>query len=243
MNTIKNETNYFSKKGFVKIKLEKNTLKYFLKLKKNIKHKFKKNFKNNSFENFHKSVSFSEINEVRIKMIDFINKEKYLKDSIYKSVQPFLENSLGPDIIVQKNINMGIQMPHDSNRPPFHKDTPHSSNHELVIWIPLVNCYKTMCMHMFDRKFREKAVSLFSSKKKDRFEKFAKIYGSLIDVNFGEAIIFSADNFHNIPINKTNDTRWSINIRFKNLYTPYGERNILDYFEIIKMSCVTKLLN
>ena len=46
--------------------------------------------------------------------------------------------------------------------------------HELVIWIPLVNCYKTMCMHMFDRKFREKAVSLFSSKKKDRFEKFAK---------------------------------------------------------------------
>ena len=145
--------------------------------------------------------------------------------------------------IVQKNINMGIQMPHDSNRPPFHKDTPHSSNHELVIWIPLVNCYKTMCMHMFDRKFREKAVSLFSSKKKDRFEKFAKIYGSLIDVNFGEAIIFSADNFHNIPINKTNDTRWSLNIRFKNLYTPYGERNILDYFEIIKMSCVTKLLN
>ena len=59
MNNLNNETNYFSKKGFVKIKLEKNTLKYFSKLKKNIKHKFKNNFKNNSFEKFHKSVSFN----------------------------------------------------------------------------------------------------------------------------------------------------------------------------------------
>lgn len=243
MNQLKSQMNFFSKKGFVKIRLEKNTLKYYLKLKKNIEVKFKKEFKKKSFEKFHEAVSISRINDVRIKMIQFINKQNSLKKDIYKSIQPFLDNSLGPDIIVQKDVNMAIQMPNDYNRPPFHKDTPHSSNHELVIWVPLVNCYKTMCMHMFDKKYKEKAMHLFHGKKKDRYDKFAEKYGSLIDVKFGEAIIFSADNFHYINVNKTKDTRWSLNIRFKNLFTPYGERNVLDYFEIIKMSCITKLLN
>ncbi len=243
MDKLKSLTEEFSKKGYVKIKLQKNSLKYFNKLKKNIKIKFKNKFKKKSFEKFHESISFLEINDIRIKIIEFMNKQNYIKKGIYESVQPFLDASLGPDIIIQKGINMAIQMPNDSKRPPFHRDTPHSSNHELVVWIPLVHCRKTMCMHMFDKKYNKKAISLFKGKNKNRFEKFAEKYGDLIDVKFGEAIIFSADNFHNIPINKTKDTRWSLNIRFKNLYTPYGERNILDYFEIIKISCVTKFLN
>ena len=44
-------------------------------------------------------------------------------------------------------------------------------------------------------------------------------------------------------INETKKTRWSLNIRFKNLFTPFGERNLLDYFEILKTSPITNLLN
>ena len=48
------------------------------------------------------------------------------------------------DIIVQKNVNLAIQMPNDTSRPLFHKDTPLSSKYEVVLWIPLVDCSKSI---------------------------------------------------------------------------------------------------
>ena len=236
----------FSKKGFIKIKLDKKYINTYKDLKNLVKKRFSKSFKDNSFENFHYNVNFEEINNIRMKIIKTINTKQDLKKNIYLSGKSFLDNALGADIVVQKNINLAIQMPYDTSRPLFHKDTPLSSKYEIVFWIPLVDCKKTMCMTMIDKKYHDEADNLFNNVNKNSeniFEKFSKKKGTYIPVKFGEAIIFSADNFHFIPINKTKKTRWSLNLRFKNLFTPYGERNLLDYFEILKTSPITNLLN
>tara|TARA_B100001121_G_scaffold303806_1_gene318278 strand:- start:2249 stop:2986 length:738 start_codon:yes stop_codon:yes gene_type:complete len=236
----------FTKKGFVKIKLDKKYMHSYKTLKNNIRKNFPKNFKKNKFENLHDVISFNEINSLRMKIIKNINTEKNLKKNIYLSAKSFLDQLLGADIIVQKNINLAIQMPHDTSRPLFHKDTPLSSKYEVVVWIPLVDCDKSMCMTMIDKKHHDEANKLFDNLNKNsdfKFEKFSKLKGSNFPVKFGEALIFSTDNFHYIPINETKKTRWSLNIRFKNLFTPFGERNLLDYFEILKTSPITNLLN
>ena len=65
----------------------------------------------------------------------------------------------------------------------------------------------------------------------------------LLDVKFGEALIFWTNNFHYIPVNQEKKTRWSLNLRYKNLFTQYGTKNLLDYYDILKISPITKLLN
>ena len=143
-NNLDKIENQFFKKGFVKANLEKKYISRYENLKKLIKKKFKARFRNNSFESFHKNISFKDINKVRMDIINFINTNKKLKEDIYLSLKPIIDSMLGPDIIIQKSINLGIQMPRDKSRPLFHKDTPLSSHHEIVLWIPLVNCEKSM---------------------------------------------------------------------------------------------------
>jgi sporadic carbohydrate cluster 2OG-Fe(II) oxygenase len=231
----------FYKRGFAKINLLVSHKKTFANLKKKIRTKFKKNFLKNNFENFHKNVSEKEINKIRMSIISYINTQQGLNESIYLSIKPFVDTLLGPDIIVQKSINLGIQMPLDNSKALFHKDTPLSSNYEIVVWIPLVDCTKSMCMLLIDRKNHDKADKLLDGADLNRFDKFAKKYGVLDEIKFGEALIFNANNYHYVPLNKTNKTRWAINIRYKNLFTPYGERNLLDYYEILKLSPITKI--
>ncbi len=240
-NNLKKIENEFFKKGFVKVNLQKKYFSKYKNLKKFIKKKFKKEFKNNDFEYFHKNVSFKEINKVRMDIINFINKNQKLKENIYFSLKPIIDTMLGPDIIIQKSINLGIQMPEDTSRPLFHKDTPLSSYHEIVLWIPLVDCVKSMCMLMVEKKMLKKAEKILNGKQKDRFEKFIKKHGKLKEIKFGQALVFNTNNYHYIPINKTNTTRWALNLRLKNLFTPYGERNLLDYYEILKISPISKM--
>ena len=244
-NMSKDLFSEFTKKGFVKIKLDNKYMFSYKNLKKKIIINFPKNFKKSKFENLHHTVNFEEINSIRMKIIKNINVEKDLKKNIYLSAKSYLDRLLGADIIVQKNINLAIQMPNDDSRPMFHKDTPLSSKYEVAVWIPLVDCSKSMCMTMIDKKHHNEANKLFDNldqNSEKQFQKFSKLKGSNFPVKFGEALIFSTDNFHYIPINETSKTRWSLNLRFKNLFTPYGERNLLDYFEILKTSPITNLL-
>ena len=238
-----NTLNYFEKNGFMKINLDKKYLKDYSNLKKTIKKSFAKNFKNNSFEKFHLNVSFDEINEIRMRIIEKINKDKKIKEKIYLSAKKIINQMVGPDIIVQKNINLAIQMPEDESRALFHKDTPLSSKHEVVVWLPLVDCKQSMCMTMIPKKYHNEADSLLKKTNEKIYEDFSKKYGVTIPLKFGQALIFNTNNFHYIPINKTQKTRWSLNLRFKNLFTPYGERNLLDYYQIINSSPISKLLN
>ena len=48
--------------------------------------------------------------------------------------------------------------------------------------------------------------------------------------------------YHYVPINSENQTRWSLNFRYKNLFSPYSQKGYLDYFEPVNYSEVTNLV-
>lgn len=239
---------FFEKKGYAIVDINQTYLKKFQTLKNSLTEESKKKLlhvKNFELKKFHKyKLKNISLNQFRMNMMSKINHNKNLKIDIYNSVSNLLNACLGPDIIVQKNINLVIQKPFDKDRAPFHKDAPVNSNYELVVWIPLVDCYNTMSMYIFDVNKHNKSKEFLKKNNNTKsYDNFSKKEGLLPDVKFGQALIFWANNYHYIPINKEKDTRWSLNVRYKNLFTKYGTKNLLDFYEILKISALTKLLN
>ena len=96
---------------------------------------------------------------------------------------------------MQKRINLSIQLPNDSSSLlPLHSDIwSGDSPFEAVVWIPLVDCFKTKSMYILKankyRKF-EKNFKKFS--KKDSSYIFKKIQKDLkwVNIKKGYALIF-----------------------------------------------------
>ena len=65
-----------------------------------------------------------------------------------------LSNIVGNELAMQNNINLSIQIPNDeSSLLPIHSDTwSGDSPFETVLWLPMVNCYKTKSMFILDAK-------------------------------------------------------------------------------------------
>tara|TARA_B100001540_G_scaffold317100_1_gene348993 strand:+ start:228 stop:980 length:753 start_codon:yes stop_codon:yes gene_type:complete len=242
-----NNINEFSKKGYCVVDIDKKYIKELEKLNLSILNNITKKIGKNNYElsDFHKlKLSDIELNNFRLETIKLINSKKNLRRIIYDSLGGFLDKCLGPDVVVQKNINLVIQSPKDKNRSPFHKDAPMASNYELVVWLPLVDCVKTMSMYLFDLKHHNQAKKLIMKNTSEKkFKDFSKKNGKLLNVKFGQAMIFWTNNFHYIPVNEEKRTRWSLNLRYKNLFTKYGTKNLLDYYDILKLSPITELLN
>ena len=235
-----NYTNLFTT-GYQKFKIDNKNLKYLNSIKYSVLSNSKKIInKKIKLDLIHKS-NFNEIsfNDFRLSNFKMINKDKKLHENLFNLYKKNLFELLGPDISVQKNVNFAIQRPNDQNRAPFHKDSPPNSPYELVIWLPLVDCNKTMSMYFFPisrSKFIQKSLS---NKKSINLDSFSNKYGQLMNCKYGEFFIFLAHTFHYIPINTESKTRWSFNVRYKNTFSPYGSKGYLDFFEPIAYSEIT----
>ena len=64
---------------------------------------------------------------------------------------------------MQSRVNLSIQMPEDSSSLlPIHADTWSGvSPFEVVVWLPLVNCYRTKTMYFLKKKTRKKLIKFF----------------------------------------------------------------------------------
>ena len=65
--------------------------------------------------------------------------------------------------------------------------------------------------------------------------------GNQLEVNFGEALVFNAGLFHGSKNNLTDETRWTINVRFKNVFSPTGKKDPFQFFKILHLSDLTEL--
>ena len=118
---------------------------------------------------------------------------------------------------------------------------------ELVLWVPLTRSFKTNSMYIFSREKTIQILSELKDKELDGmrilFEKYKK-FAKFLDVKFGECLIFSPTLFHGNVLNETEITRFSINCRFKNLFShesKIGERKLGSFYKVLKVSPVTKL--
>ena len=231
----------FEKKGYIiRNVIDKRSLKkiksfFMTEIRKNtnIKKKIDDDFLLN---NFHKFVKKENLNSIRLKLILAMQRNKNLRKLYYLISKDFLNTLIGNELSMQQRINLSIQMPNDrSSLLPVHSDVwSGDSPFEIVVWIPLVDCYKTKTMYILPPKKNNKIVL---KKQKNSKKIFNHIKKDLVwpKVKYGEVLIFNQMLAHGNVVNKESETRWSMNCRFKGIFTPYGDKKLGEFFEPITL--------
>jgi sporadic carbohydrate cluster 2OG-Fe(II) oxygenase len=183
------------------------------------------------------------LNELRIELIGRITAECDVKERIFSAFEPTLIHLLGPDILAQKNCNLVLQPPGDPNPSELHRDAPANSPYEVVVWLPLVNCFGSKTMYILDVGNTELAFARLDADPTDwtGFENYAKSLSVRPDVRFGEALLFHTGCLHGSDINAEHETRVSLNMRYKNLFAPSGLKNQLKFFSPLRISTLARL--
>lgn len=185
----------------------------------------------------------SDINEIRKKLVFDFSIEQELNRRIYEILKEPLRSLVGSDVLAQKTTNFSIQTPNEESIVPVHRDAPINSHFELVVWLPLVDAYGTKSMFLLDKELSKKALLNFK-KDKNRFQDYsleAKSGATHKAVKYGQVLLFQSNCAHGVEINTENETRWSLNVRFKNLFTPFGKKNALNFFDILDLSPLTRI--
>ena len=199
----------------------------------------------NWLNQIHESVSVEELNDFRIKMIVGINAESEYREQYFNLARPYLESLVGNELAMQLRVNISIQFPNDdSSLLPVHADTwSGDSAFEVVVWIPLVDCYGSKSMYLLPpqkNKDIERTFALHSeSSSEDLFHKISNQV-QWLEIKYGEVLIFNQALPHGNRVNTEKETRWSMNCRFKGVFTPYGDKKLGEFFEPVTLRAASK---
>ena len=247
----KNISRKFNDDGYIILNMKDKKLLdeisklFFQIIKKNLKIKIIRN-QSKFFDNFHKYLKKNELNKIRLELMKEMNKSTKIKELYYECSKEILNVLVGNELAMQKRINLSIQLPNDqSSLLPLHSDIwSGDSPFEIVIWIPLVNCFKTKSMYILKAKKYKKFEKTFKKNLKGTNESlFKKIKNDLkwLKVKRGQILAFNQSLPHGNIINKEKETRWSLNCRFKSIFTPYGDKKIAEFFEPITLRKISEI--
>ena len=239
--------NKFLTKGYIIGKVEdKKSLFYINNLIKKASLKLKrfKNKKKINLNKFHNEKFIIDLNKERVSIINSINKDRNLRLHYFNLARQNLYALAGNELMMQKNINLSIQVPHDINSLlPVHSDVwSGDSPYEINLWIPLVDCFRTKSMYILKKKYYQ---NFLSEMKKGRYRSSKQIFNYIknkvefINIKYGEFLIFDQTIPHGNVVNIENETRWSMNCRFKNIFSPYGDKKIGEFFTPITTRATT----
>ena len=151
---------------------------------------------------------------------------KVLKN-LFLGAKEYIELCVGSELCVS-DINLSIQLPSDKTSVlDMHTDFfSGESLFQVNLWMPFVNVKKTQSMFIINPENSLKILRQIKSNNSITFHDIKKKYSKYIKwINFkkGEAMIFSPNCLHGNVVNLERKTRWSINIRYKNLFSPYND--------------------
>lgn len=187
------------------------------------------------FDQTQRYVPVSRLNGFRLKMIEFLNDDKLLRPALFHMARRHIEWVIGNEVAMQRTVNLAIQLPKDdSSLLPLHSDVwSGNSPYEIVLWLPLVDCWKTKSMYLLERPESEKIFREFPRYSSFNAEQlYRKIKPKLewLDVPYGKAVLFTHSLLHGNRVNEEKTTRWGFNIRLKGLLTPYGSKEMGESF-------------
>jgi len=238
----------FLKNGYI-IKKTKDQ-KALFEIRKLISDKLKKeiHIKNKLHEsdllnNAHQNLNIKNLNKIRLKIINEVTSTQKFKKLFYDISKEYLDILLGNELAMQKSVSLSIQLPKDkSSLLPIHSDVWSGvSPFDVVVWIPLVDCFKTKTMFILPPKAND--IFLKNFKKLSIEKNFNKVKSKLkrINIKFGEILIFNQHLPHGNTVNLEKETRWSLNCRFKSIFTPYNDKKIGEFYEPITLRICSKL--
>ena len=199
----------------------------------------------NLLDQIHSFVSKKDLNHFRLKMIEQINAEPNFRKKYFSLAKKYLEILVGNELAMQLRVNLSIQLPEDdSSLLPVHADTwSGDSPFEVVIWVPLVNCFRSKSMYLLPPKDDNNLLLEQTLKSGKSSEEIFQVISDKIrwlEVNYGEFLIFNQALPHGNRVNNEKETRWSMNCRFKGVFTPYNDKKIGEFFEPITLRAVSK---
>jgi sporadic carbohydrate cluster 2OG-Fe(II) oxygenase len=193
----------------------------------------------------HKKVQTTSLNDFRLKVIQTLNDFPELRLAYFALARPILDEIVGNELAMQQRVNLSIQLPGDtSSLLAVHADTwSGDSPYEVVVWLPLVDCYRTKTMYLlpparaadFDANFSQLAGSSSESI-------FLAIQDQVnwLEIRSGQVLVFDQSLPHGNRVNEESETRWSMNCRFKGVFTPYGDKRLGEFFEPIVLRPATR---
>jgi sporadic carbohydrate cluster 2OG-Fe(II) oxygenase len=193
----------------------------------------------------HTKVDVAGLNELRLAVFDGLNAEPWFRPAYFALARRSLEILVGNELAMQLRVNLSIQLPgDDSSLLPVHSDIWNGdSAYEVVAWLPLVDCRRTKSMFLLPPEPNERALARFAALGSSSEDVFQAIEPELLwlEVKAGEILIFSPTLMHGNRINREPDTRWSMNCRFKGLFTPYADKRLGEFFEPITLRPTTRI--
>lgn len=194
----------------------------------------------------HEKVSVADLNALRLAVINGLAAESWIRAAYYNLARSALGTIVGNELVMQRRINLSIQMPNDaSSLLSVHADVwSGDSPFEVVMWLPLVNCHKTKSMYLMppgkDRQVQARLNKMSGQSSEDLFHLIEDDV-TFLDVPFGKALLFSQTLMHGNRINIEADTRWSMNCRFKSAFSPYADKKLGEFFQPITLKPASRM--
>ncbi|MBL94265.1 MAG: hypothetical protein CMF70_03075 [Magnetovibrio sp.] len=196
---------------------------------------------------FHQQVTIDELNRVRLSVIDGLNNQSWVRAAYFQLARNTIFSIVGNELAMQRRVNLSIQLPGDqSSILPVHADVwSGDSPYEIVLWVPLVDCHNTKSMYLMppgpDRKAQGNMGQDFKGASEEDLFETIKNDVEWMNVPFGNVLVFSQTLMHGNRINEESETRWSLNCRFKSLFSPYADKRLGEFFEPITMRATTEM--
>lgn len=176
----------------------------------------------------HARLTIQKVNAFRVALYNALNSQSWFRPSYFWLGKSALEAVVGNELAMQNRVNLSIQMPNDeSSVLDIHSDTfDGESPFQVVEWVPLVDVYDTKSMFILPPAANQAAFLTLKRLLKDGGPPrlFEEVRDRLVwlQVPYGKVLIFTPNLLHGNTVNRVPETRWSFNVRFKGLFTPYG---------------------
>lgn len=193
----------------------------------------------------------TKLNSQRLKTFRALNNISDWENLYFNMAGKTLSQILGPDILIQRKLNFSIQVPNDTtSRLGMHTDTlSGQSPFEIVMWTAFTDAFDTNSMFYFDRETSAEIFSEMASTEREGLEELRKKFWAkarFLNVKKSSVVIFSSTIFHGNVTNQTEQTRMSVNCRFKNLFSPGGhgssaDRGVGIFYKLLSESPLTSI--
>lgn len=186
------------------------------------------------------------LNDFRLATYRALNDEPWVRPAYFSAARRAVETIVGNELAMQRRINLSIQLPNDdSSLLPVHADVwSGDSPYEIVLWIPMVDCFKTKSMFWINKDVDEEVQSRFSEFEgktaEDLWEEIEP-HASFLEIPFGSCLLFTQNVMHGNRLNLEPTTRWSMNCRFKSVMSPYSDKRLGEFFEPITLRPATRM--
>jgi sporadic carbohydrate cluster 2OG-Fe(II) oxygenase len=186
------------------------------------------------------------LNELRLAIIGALLATPWFREAYFSCGRRTLEALVGNELAMQRGIGFSIQLPQDrGSMLPLHSDVwSEDSPFEVVLWIPFVDVARTKSMYALplDRSevWRDRMASYAGKTVEDFYDALSGEV-EFLEVPYGHVLCFTHTIMHGNRTNEEATTRWSMNVRFKGLFTPYSDKRLGDFFIPISLRPASRI--